>query len=287
MYDDAAHVHAVTSTSTGHHREYDAAGHLAQLTDPAGRALTLTWTPTGMPQTITDNNGATSDAYAADGHRVKQARTGTNPDTTYFVNRYLERNTAGLTKNYYAGDQLIARRVPNGSTSYLLRDHLGSTRIVTDDTGTITAQYDYQTYGKPEPNPNNITETPQQWNGQRHDADSGLIYMNARFYDPELAQFTTPDTIIPDAYRPQSLDPYAYVEGNPITRIDRTGHMPMNVERKKEQQSGPSGAEIIENCGVFVQCVTYRSGMTTTECYGFKCLTTKVSTSGTLGTQAD
>jgi RHS repeat-associated protein len=269
QYNDPAHVHAPTTTGAGHERSYNNAGHLTHLGDPTGRDLTITWTPTGMPQTIADGTGTTHNAYAPDGHRIKEVRDHGEP--TRYLNRYLEHTAAGLTKNYYAGDQLIARRDPTGALSYPLQDHLHSTRIVTDDTAGITARYDYEPYGKVETDPANTNQIPQQWNGNRQEPDSGLTYMSARFYDPELGQFTTPDTIIPDPYRPQSLNPYSYVEGNPITYTDPTGHMPMNVERKKEQQSGPSGARLIESCGAFVQCVYYRPAMTVTECYGWQC----------------
>ena len=77
-----------------------------------------------MPQTIEDSTGTTSTAYAGDGRRIKQTRTGANPSQTYFLNPYLEQEPTGLTKYYMAGDQLIARRDPNGTVSYLLQDHL-------------------------------------------------------------------------------------------------------------------------------------------------------------------
>ena len=73
-YDDPAHIHAVTSTSAGHERVYDTAGNLQRLTDPGGRSLKLTWTPQGMPETITDPQNHTTMAYGADGQRVKRTR---------------------------------------------------------------------------------------------------------------------------------------------------------------------------------------------------------------------
>jgi hypothetical protein len=45
------------------------------------------------------------------------------------------------------------------------------------------------------------------------------------------------DTIVPDLYRPQSLNRYGFVEGDPINNDDKTGNMKMQVEQRKEQQA--------------------------------------------------
>ena len=67
--------------------------------------------------------------------------------------------------------------------------------------------------------------------------DSGLVYMNARYYDPELGQFTAADSITPNTYRPQSLNRYSFTENDAgINANDPSGHMSMRVELKKEQE---------------------------------------------------
>jgi RHS repeat-associated protein len=250
-YDDPAHLHAVTSSSAGHQRTYDAAGNLKNLSDPSGRSLNISWTPSGMPQTIANGHGQTAMAYGADGGRVKQSRGGA---TTYYFDRYLEQDNTGLTRYYWAGDQLIARRDPNGAVFYPAQDHLHSTRVVTDDAGAVTARYNYEPYGAEKPS-NQVDDTKNRWQGQRPDADSGLVYMNARYYDPELGLFTAADSIIPNSYRPQSLNRYSFNEGDPVNRYDPSGHMSMRVELKKEQEA--RSRILVEQCNnVFVTCVT-------------------------------
>jgi RHS repeat-associated protein len=234
-YDDPTHLHAVTSTNVGHQRVYDAAGNLKNLTDPNGRSLKITWTPQGMPQTIANGQGATTMAYRAEGERVKRISIGTGA-TTYFFGRYVEQSSAGLTKYYWAGDTLIARRNPNGSVSYLLQDHVHSTRVVTDQNQAVTGRYNYDPYGKQKTD-NQTDGTNHLWQGQRADDESGLVYMNARYYDPELSQFTAADSIIPNPYQPQTLNRYAFNNGDGgINTEDPTGHMSMRVELKKEQE---------------------------------------------------
>jgi RHS repeat-associated protein len=52
--------------------------------------------------------------------------------------------------------------------------------------------------------------------------DFGLMFYNARWYDPTLGRFNQPDTVI--SSNVQGLDRYAYVYSNPIKFSDPTGH---------------------------------------------------------------
>jgi RHS repeat-associated protein len=59
---------------------------------------------------------------------------------------------------------------------------------------------------------------------QRQEAGLGLYFYNARFYDPYLARFTQPDTLVPGAGNPQAFDRFTYGLNNPILHNDPTGH---------------------------------------------------------------
>ena len=54
---------------------------------------------------------------------------------------------------------------------------------------------------------------------QRFDATTGLYYVEsadgARYYDPTIARFISPDTIVPGIADPQAWNCYAYMLGNP------------------------------------------------------------------------
>ena len=51
-----------------------------------------------------------------------------------------------------------------------------------------------------------------------------MYYYNARYYDPQLGTFLTPDIFIQNLYDPQSLNRYAYCRNNPIIYADPDGH---------------------------------------------------------------
>jgi len=54
------------------------------------------------------------------------------------------------------------------------------------------------------------------------DADTGLTYLNARYYDPVLGRFLSPDPLLNPA-DPRTLDPYRYADNNPVVYTDATG----------------------------------------------------------------
>lgn len=58
--------------------------------------------------------------------------------------------------------------------------------------------------------------------GQVEDTDTGLTYLNARYYDPELLRFLSPDPLM-DPGDPRTLDAYRYAENNPVAFTDATG----------------------------------------------------------------
>jgi RHS repeat-associated protein len=60
------------------------------------------------------------------------------------------------------------------------------------------------------------------WLGQYEDSGTGLTYLHARYYDPALGRFLSPDPLM-DPSDPRTLDPYRYADNNPIVFTDPTG----------------------------------------------------------------
>jgi RHS repeat-associated protein len=158
-------------------------------------------------------------AYNGDGQRVT-ATIGTAAITTY-IGGYFEWQ-GGVGKSYYfAGGQRIAMR--QGSTLYfLLTDHLGSTAITATSGGGWYAELRYYPWGGTRYS-SGTTPTSFRYTGQRQ-AEVGLYYYGARYYDPQVGRFVSPDTIIPHRQGSQAWDRYAYVNNNPIKYTDPTGH---------------------------------------------------------------
>jgi RHS repeat-associated protein len=187
---------------------------------------TKTSTPTIVPTATATSpapSGFSSAAftYDGDGRRVKSTFNGTT--TTYFVGAHYEVTGSTITKYYYAGAQRIAMRT-NGTLSYLLGDHLGSTSLVTDSAGVKINEQRYKAWGETRYTFGD-EKTKYQYTGQfSYTSDFGLMFYNARWYDPTLGRFNQPDSIIPDQNNVQSWDRFAYVGNNPCRYTDPDGH---------------------------------------------------------------
>jgi RHS repeat-associated protein len=66
--------------------------------------------------------------------------------------------------------------------------------------------------------------TDKEFTGQRLDS-TALYYYGARYYDPEIGRFISPDTVVPDPSNPQALNRYSYCINNPLKYTDPTGHV--------------------------------------------------------------
>jgi RHS repeat-associated protein len=109
---------------------------------------------------------------------------------------------------------------------YYHSDHLGSSNILTDRSGNVVKHYEYTAFGQDrspaqQPCAFNVSH---RYTGQIFDEATGLYYYNARYYDPELGRFIQPDTIVPSAGDPQTLNRYSYVRNNPLIYVDPTGN---------------------------------------------------------------
>jgi RHS repeat-associated protein len=113
---------------------------------------------------------------------------------------------------------------------YIHPDHLGSTNVVTDASGTVAQLLDYYPYGATRVSSNTYpTNEKRQYIGQFADAQTSLNYLNARYYDGNRGQFMSEDPVFlgkPKSQNlrdPQSLNSYSYANDNPITGKDPDG----------------------------------------------------------------
>jgi RHS repeat-associated protein len=96
---------------------------------------------------------------------------------------------------------------------YLYSDHLSSVSIATDSTGGVVSYQKFDPWGKVREG--GIGETTLNYTGQKLDG-TGLLFYNARYYDPNLGKFVSADTIVPNPANPQTFNRYAYVYNNPL-----------------------------------------------------------------------
>ena len=115
---------------------------------------------------------------------------------------------------------------PAENVRYFHYDHLGSPIMISDGDGEVSEHIRYNPYGEVrarfdknriaigEPGPEDIR---YEFTGYEAERKTGLLYANARFYDPELGSFTSHD---PAA---EFWSPYSYVGWDPVNGTDPTG----------------------------------------------------------------
>jgi RHS repeat-associated protein len=124
------------------------------------------------------------------------------------------------------------------TTCYLLADHLGSTRVMADSTGTAVQCHDYLPFGEEllaGTFGRNGCYSPASGSGllftaKERDAETGLDYFGARYYSGAQGRFTGPDLISGWPSRPQSWNRYAYALNNPGRYIDPSGLASVDAE---------------------------------------------------------
>ena len=121
--------------------------------------------------------------------------------------------------SYYLGDRLVAQREVS-TLRYVHQDHLTGTSVISDPSGNLLGAIGFYAFGSTR---SGAVPTDIKFTGQRLD-DSGLYYYGARYYDPAIGRFISPDSIVSRLTNPQAFNRYSYAINNPLKYTDPTGH---------------------------------------------------------------
>ncbi|MEE0997833.1 MAG: RHS repeat-associated core domain-containing protein [Paludibacteraceae bacterium] len=107
-------------------------------------------------------------------------------------------------------------------------DHLGSTSLVTDNSGNVVQSVAYIPYGEVFIEERNGTwNTPYLFNGKELDEETGLYYYGARYLNPTNGMWLSTDPLF-EKY--VGMSPYNYCAGNPVKLVDPDGRRPVYNE---------------------------------------------------------
>jgi RHS repeat-associated protein len=125
---------------------------------------------------------------------------------------------------YFAGRPVAQWSTASGLT-YLTTDHLGTPVLATDTSGTMLWQGGFTPFGAPYQliDPSLFLRLPGQWTDSSWSGYGEELYYNVnRWYVPGTGRYAIPDP----AWGPSHLgeiNPFAYVGGRPIVRVDPVG----------------------------------------------------------------
>ena len=143
-----------------------------------------------------------------------------------------ETATETVTQDFFYDAMGTAYAVKyNGTLYYYITNLQGDILHIVDDTGAIVVSYIYSPYGKVLSTTGTLastlgTDNPLRYRSYYYDTDSGLYYLQSRYYDPELGRFINVDNV---AYlgigsNLAGFNLFAYCGNNPTTGYDPEGH---------------------------------------------------------------
>ena len=236
-YGDGGPYHAVDRIGGADRFDYDANGNMTERNKGLAGQQTLVWDAQNRLSEVQDNNGDMLEQYwyDVDGSRVKKVNGST---TTYtFFAHYEEEVTSGVTtaiSHYTFGGLRVA--VKRGSTLYHVHgDHLGSTSVTTAGSAAVEGSRAYYAYGA-QRSASGTLRTDRTFTGQKADG-TGLLYYNARYYDPALGTFISPDSLVPNPGMVVDYNRFLYARGNPLKYTDSSGYASDEAIREWEAKN--------------------------------------------------
>ena len=205
---------------------------------------TLTWFGRQL-KTYKTADTTLSFTYGADGLRgTKTVTTDGNTVKSEFVYAngllaYEKRGNSELFFFYDTYGHLTAIRYYEDATKtaykqcYVVTNSMGDVLAFVDGDGNIIGSYEYDAWGNckitSDNSSTNITQlNPIRYRGYYYDTETGLYYLQSRYYDPSIGRFINADTIDVLSVSPTELTDknlFAYCDNNPVSRADNGGEV--------------------------------------------------------------
>lgn len=198
---------------------YDADGNRTSTTASTGNSMAWSYNAAGE-LTSAASGGSTVGTYTYDGDGLRATKTATNVLTQYTWDERGQIPTllTDGTTDYITGPagQVVEQYAAGAASTFLFQDAHGSTVDITSSTGAVAGSYAYSPTGAVSAHTG--TSTPIEFAGAYADAETGLLYLQARYYDPSTSLFLTVDPLLE-----QTRQAYLYAANNPINNVDPLG----------------------------------------------------------------
>ena len=219
------------------------------VTNPVGMISTnpqvINYTSFNKVSSISENNNELTISYGAGKQRIKsvlkQGKAITKTKYFAFDGAYekIIDNTTGITKELcylpgvkgYAAIYEKNTTTQTGQLHYIHRDHQGSIQSITNESGIVEEELNFDAWGNRRNAANwtynNVPTSfmfDRGYTGHEHLDIFSLINMNGRVYDPKLGRMLSPDLIVQSPDFTQSYNRYSYCMNNPLMFTDPSGY---------------------------------------------------------------
>lgn len=196
------------------------------------RGMAMTWEKARELKQVVKGGKTFTYSYNSDG--VRTGKTVDGVTTTYYLN---ENTVMGMKKGndlihyiYDQDDTLVMMKL-NGKEYYYVHNVQGDVVGLVDSTGTQVVSYSYDSWGRLLSMTDGTadkagTKNPFRYREYCWDDETGLYYLNSRYYDPAVGRFINADDpalILTGEIAPNDKNLYAYCDNNPVARADDAG----------------------------------------------------------------
>ena len=209
----------------GHDIDYDEMGN------PTDNYLgELTWEGRKLLSIKKTDNTVINYTYNADGIRTKKT-VGSNT-TEYFLDgsTILAEKTGNnvIWYIYDTGGELLGFTY-NGTPYYYLKNMQGDVYKIVDANGTVVGSYTYDPWGKVIDDDDGpmVDINPIRYRSYYYDSETGMYYLQSRYYDPEMGRFINADSLVSTGQGLLGNNMFAYCNNNPVSMKDISGKYPV------------------------------------------------------------
>ena len=211
---------------------YDMIGNPLSYRD----GMTMSWQNGRQLASLQKGSSVVNYSYDVNGQRVKKTAGTDTVDFYYDDNGRLikQEDDGGNIWFYYNPTGAAASMSYHGTHYYFLKNLQGDVVALVNMQGDIAARYVYDAWGDivsvTDANGNAITDqnhvanqNPIRYRGYYYDTESGLYYLNSRYYDPVTGRFVNADGYVSTGQDITGFNMFAYCGNNPVVRIDSSG----------------------------------------------------------------
>ena len=200
------------------------------------RGMTLTWANGRQLATLTKSGATSSYSYDINGNRTKKVAGGAT--TEYYLNEgtiVAEKKGSNIIRYLFDENGGRFGFEYNGARYYYAFNGQGDVVSISNALSNEVARYTYDSWGKllsvKDYSGNDKSGdasfvgniNPIRYKGYYYDTESGLYYLNSRYYDPETGRFLNADGLLGANGDILSYNQFAYCSNTPIMGYDPTG----------------------------------------------------------------